>query len=49
LPSGITLNTNDPNNAIVEIRGVVFIYNEPTTDAAPAEAGTVDSSVAITQ
>jgi hypothetical protein len=46
LPSGVTMDTSDPNYAIVEIRGVVFIYNEPTTDAAPAESGAVDGTVA---
>jgi hypothetical protein len=46
LPSGATLDTSDPNSAIVEIRGVVFIYNEPTTEAAPADSGEVDSTVA---
>ena len=49
LPSGVTMDTNDPNYAIVEIRGVVFIYNQPTTEAAPADTGAVDSSVANAQ
>jgi hypothetical protein len=49
LPSGVTLDANDPTYVILELRGAVFIYNQPTSDAAPAEAGAVDGSVAITQ
>jgi hypothetical protein len=49
LPTGITMDTNDPTYAILELRGVVFIYNEPTTEVPPADPAAVDGSVAIVQ
>lgn len=47
LPGGMSMDTNDPTFAIVELRGAVFVYNEPTTEAAPAEPAAVDGNVAM--
>jgi hypothetical protein len=49
MPAGITMDTSDPNFSIVEVRGVVFIYNEPTTEVTPTDPAAVDGSVAIAQ
>jgi hypothetical protein len=49
LPGGVTLDTNDPTYAILELRGAVFIYNEPGTETAPADTGAVDGTVASVQ
>jgi hypothetical protein len=45
----MTMDTNDPIYSLVEVRGVVFIYNEPTTDVAPADPAAADGSVAVAQ
>lgn len=47
LPSGVTLDSSDPMIGFLELRGVVFIYNEPTADDMPVDPA-LDGTMAST-